>query len=243
MIRTRTIGYQALYISRPRGSELRNFYATPIAWKKNAKKGGKTKDNSKSQEQDGIETVDLSQYVQKASELFERTCELHKKRLGELKSGNANPSVFDHLKIGKSNAKFTDVATTSMKSRNSLLVTVFDPKDTKAVISGILAANLNLTPEPIPQNEQQLKVMLPAPTLESRKQTCKILKAVFEEYKNSASKTSLAHARGEILKDLKKLDRKSDAVNRTLQEIEKVHKQYTSKLQDQLKQAEKSVMG
>ncbi|SCW02704.1 LAFE_0F12442g1_1 [Lachancea fermentati] len=217
----------------------RLFNCSAISAKK-VKKGGKGKT---AEVEEDVEVVDVKQYVKQATDEFNSILELHKRKLGELKVGTANPSIFNALKVGKNNAKFTDVATTSLKGRNNLIVTVFDPKDTKSVVSSILGAGLNLNPERIPDNEQQLKVALPPPTTESRKQTCKQLKAVFEEFKNSSSKQSLGHVRGEILKQLKKLDKKNDSVTKIIQEIERLHKDSTNKLQEQLKQAEKNVLG
>ncbi|SCU88443.1 LAFA_0E12728g1_1 [Lachancea sp. 'fantastica'] len=226
--------------SASRFVQVRSLHSSSVLAKKVTKKAGKGK---KVEEDEVVEIVDIKSYIQRATTAFEKSVELHKKRLNELKAGNSNPAIFDKLKVGKENLKFTDVATTSMKGRNSLLVTVFDPKDTKSVVSTILGAGLNLNPERIPNNEQQLKVALPPPTTETRKQNCKLLKDVFEEYKNSANKHSLGHIRGEILKELKTIDKKNDSVKKVIQDLEKVHKDYTSKLQDSLKQAEKSVLG
>ncbi|CEP63762.1 Rrf1p LALA0_S09e01926g [Lachancea lanzarotensis] len=220
--------------------QTRNLHCVTTLAKKAVKKPGKGK---KVEEDEVVEIVDLNSYIQRATAAFEKSTELHKKRLNELKAGTSNPTIFDKLKVGKENFKFTDVATTSMKGRNNLLVTVFDPKDTKSVISTILAAGLNLNPERIPNNVQQLKVALPPPTTETRKQSCKLLKDVFEEYKNSANKNSLGHIRAEVLKELKTIDKKNDSVKKVIQDLEKIHKDYTSKLQEALKQAEKSVLG
>lgn len=214
-------------------------YSYPL-WKKSR---GKQAKNDASEDNEEVVVIDVKKYIEQATDGFRTTLELHKKKLNEARLGTANPQIFNGLKIGKEGHKFTDLATTSLRGRNSLLVTVFDPKDTKNIISGIMAAGLNLNPEKIPNNEQQLKVSLPPPTTESRKQMCKELKKVFEEFKNSSSKNSLGHIRGEVMKELKKIDKKNDSVSKIIQDVEKLHKEYTTKLQDQLKQAEKSVMG
>ncbi|SCV05577.1 LANO_0H10550g1_1 [Lachancea nothofagi CBS 11611] len=229
------LGFQARL-----GSQARLFHHSATHSKKAGKKAAKGK---KADEEEIIELIDVKGYIQQATDHFDKTIELHKKNLNEVKSGASNPAIFDKLKVGKDGSKFTDLATTSTKGRNGLIVTVFDPKDTKLIVSTILAAGLNLNPERIPNNEQQLKISLPPPTTETRKQTCKQLKEIFEEYKNSANKNSLGHARSEILKELKKIDKKNDSVKKITQDLEKLHKDYITKLQDSLKQAEKSVLG
>lgn len=183
----------------------------------------------------------MGQYSRTAQQEFAKTLELHKKKLNETKKGVSDPSMLDDLKM-QDGVPLKNVASTSLKGKNSFLVTVYDPKDTKQVISAILAANLNLTPVRVPNNEQQLKIALPPPTTESRQRLCKSLKAVFEEYKNSSSKHSLGYIRGEILKDMKSLSKKDDNVRKVMQDLEKLHKEYVTKLQEQLKQAEKSFM-
>ncbi|CCC66682.1 hypothetical protein NCAS_0A01230 [Naumovozyma castellii] len=187
------------------------------------------------------EIVDASKYLKEATKQFATTLELHQKRLNETKQGTSNSKVFDNLIISDGK-KFTDMATTSMRGNNSLLITVFDPKDTKKIISSILGAGLNLNPERIPNNEQQLKVLLPPVTTESRLNTAKLLKGVFEEYKNSSLKVSLGHIRNQILKEVKSLKKKDDSVRKVITDIEKEHQNYVKKLEEQFKQVEKNVL-
>lgn len=217
----------------------RGFYSSAQLLKKHSGNKKNQKDAGKEEEETAI--VDLGQYSRTAQQEFAKTLELHKKKLNETKKGVSDPSMLDDLKM-QDGVPLKNVASTSLKGKNSFLVTVYDPKVTKQVISAILAANLNLTPVRVPNNEQQLKIALPPPTTESRQRLCKSLKAVFEEYKNSSSKHSLGYIRGEILKDMKSLSKKDDNVRKVMQDLEKLHKEYVTKLQEQLKQAEKSFM-
>lgn len=222
-------------INAPRG-----FASSAQLLKKHSGNKKNQKDVEKNDEEVAI--VDLEQYSKTAQQEFAKTLELHKKQLNETKKGVSDPSMLDGINM-PDGVPLKNVASTSLKGKNSFLVTVYDPKDTKQVISAILGANLNLTPVRVPNNEQQLKIALPPPTTESRQRLCKSLKSVFEEYKNSSSKHSLGYVRAEILKEMKSLSKKDDHVRRVMQDLEKLHKEYVTKLQDQLKQAEKSVMG
>ncbi|AGO09917.1 AaceriAAL074Cp [[Ashbya] aceris (nom. inval.)] len=189
-----------------------------------------------------VDLVDVSGYVKQATERFQQTLELHKKRLGQMKVGKPDAKMFDELAVGNEKQKFTELAATSVKGKNMLIVTVFDPKDTKRVASAIVGAGLNVNTERVLENQQQLKISLPPVTTETRERLCRDLKKVFEEYKNSANRNSLGHVRSEVLKELKKLDKKNDSVRKVIQDIENLHKEYTSMLQEQLKHAEKSAM-
>ncbi|AAS50292.1 AAL074Cp [Eremothecium gossypii ATCC 10895] len=189
-----------------------------------------------------VDLVDVGDYVKKATERFQHTVELHKKRLGQMKAGKPDATMFDGLAVGNEKQKFTELAATSVKGKNMLIVTVFDPKDTKRVASAIVGAGLNVTTERVLENQQQLKISLPPVTTETRERLCRDMKKVFEEYKNSANRHSLGHVRSEVLKELKKLDKKNDSVRKVIQEIENLHKEYTAMLQEQLKHAEKNAM-
>lgn len=217
----------------------RSFGTTLNALKKHS--GSKKNSKQPQPEEEETTVIDVSQYLNRSQTEFQESLEYFKKKLNETKQGVTNPRIFDSLNL-QDGKNFTTVASTSLKGRNSLLVTVYDPKDTKHVISAIMAAGLNLNPERIPNNQQQLKISLPPPTTESRLKMCKDLKAVFEECKNSSLKNSLSYIRAEILKDIKSLSKKDDSVKKVVQDVEKVHKEYVEKFQNQLKQAEKGVM-
>ncbi|CCH58085.1 hypothetical protein TBLA_0A02860 [Henningerozyma blattae CBS 6284] len=204
-------------------------------------KGNKHTKNSVQREDDITEIVEVSSYAKRAENQFAETLEACKKALNDAKQGNSNPKIFNKMKL--QNGKiFTDVATISTKGANALLVTVFDPKDVNVIISSIFSAGLNLNPQKIPNNNQQLKIALPPITTESRQKKCKELKEIFELYKNSSKKESLTAIRLNILKEMKNIQPRTDEVKKALQDVEKIHKEYGTKLQDIYKTIEKNMM-
>lgn len=242
-----------LGLIRPTGRlQSRQFSSISILLKKRSPhqtKNGKHQQSADSRgsadagtEANEIEMVDVRKYLSEAKDRFSQTLELHKRRLDEMKQGKANPHVFDELQL-PNGTKFTDVATTSMRGKNSLLITVFDPKDTKNIISLILGSGLNMTPERLPNNEQQLKIALPSPTRDARLELCKELKKLSDDFKNSTNfRYSLNSVRRDIMSKIKKLDSKDNEVYKVTKELENIHKEYITKLQEQLKQAENSVL-
>ncbi|CCD23875.1 Rrf1p NDAI_0C02150 [Naumovozyma dairenensis CBS 421] len=216
----------------------RSFTVTPFYLKKhnNTSKGKSklTKDiglNANSPTGTANDDIDL---LEEAKTHFDKTLELHQKKINETRQGKSNSKIFDKL-ILPNGSKFIDVATTSSKGSHSLLITVFDPKDTKNVISTILGSGLNLNPERIPNNDQQLKVLLPPMTTETRELIIKEMKKNFEEYKSSSLKVSLGFIRNNILKKLKAIQKKNDSDRKLIADIEKLHKEYVVKLQEQFK--------
>ncbi|KAH3899173.1 related to Ribosome-recycling factor, mitochondrial [Saccharomycodes ludwigii] len=210
-----------------------------------AKKPKSSKNKKKTDEQqpaDAEETVTLNikDYQKNVACEMNEILELHKKKINESKMGLSNPKIFDKLMVGSS--KFVDVATTTTKGRNMFIVTVFDPSNTKNVISAILGSGMNLNPERLPDNEQQLKISLPPVTSESRNKLAKELKRIFEDFKNTNKSGSLSSVRSKYMKDLKEFDQKNQDVKKCIQEVEKIHKDFVSKLHEQFKQAEKNIM-
>ncbi|CCF60105.1 hypothetical protein KAFR_0J00370 [Kazachstania africana CBS 2517] len=196
----------------------------------------KKKNRGSKANEDDIEVVDLKLYLNQAKERYSKILELQKQKLVELKQGNANPNIFNAL-VMPSGKKFTDIAITSLRGKNSLLVTVFNPKDTKNVVSTILAANLNLTPERLPDNEQQLRIMLPPPTAESRLKVIKDSKELFESFKSSNSKHSMGSIRRDILDKLKGIQM-DDFQKKCIKDLETIHKDYMNQLKEQYKKFE-----
>ncbi|KAL6023900.1 ribosome-recycling factor [Candidozyma auris] len=60
----------------------------------------------------------------------------------EAKLGKSNPQIFDNLIINTADGEFpfTSTAQTAVKGRN-FMITVFDPSNTKHIVSAILASN------------------------------------------------------------------------------------------------------
>lgn len=208
------------------------------------KKAKKDKDHGKKGKEEPETTVeeDPSSVLTPLEAACKEAIELFKKKTAETKQGNANPTIFDQLKveIHKENQPFTSIAQTSLKGRN-LLITVFDPNNVKHIVSSVLASGMNMNPQAVPNFPQQLKVSLPPPTAETRKEIAAALKKDFDHFKHGTTKHSLSAARGHALKQLKEFQ-KNDQVKKLAQDVEKVHKKWVDELTKQYKQAEKSVL-
>lgn len=176
-------------------------------------------------------------------EVFGKVMESFKEKANLIKQGTANERIFDKINVqinSHESQPFTAVAQTATKGRN-LIITVFDPLNVKHVISSILAAELNLTPEVMPSNAQQLKVPLPSPTVELKREMVKEIKQLLEHYKNSSGKLSLSTGRNNAIKELKKF-KKNDEIKKVTAEVEKAHKKYVEELTKQFQVIEKSIL-
>lgn len=220
---------------------VRSISSTAILYK--SKKKGSNKKGAAQEQDDEVIVEDPSHVLPNLEAKLKECLEQHKKAMAETKLGSANPKIFDKIsvEVNKKPQIFTSLAQTAIKGRN-LIITVFDPNNTKHIVSAILASGLNINPEPIPNTPQQLKVPLPPPTSETKQQIAKELKKDFEKFKNSNDKHSISTARSATMKELKSFDQKSDQLKKIVKDAERIYKKYADELQAQYKAAEKSVL-
>ncbi|KAG7696883.1 hypothetical protein KL930_002667 [Ogataea haglerorum] len=193
----------------------------------------KSKGKSKSND----EEINPSAILQDVDTQFQSVLDKYKKKITEIKLGKADPQIFNKLKVKVENgtALFTDIAQTTLKGK-FLTITVFDPKNSKRIISAILGANLNLNAEEDPKNPQLLRVALPSTTKDLKEKQAKELKENFNIFRASS-----ASIRAHVLKDLKKVRGSADTLRKLLSDIEKTHKNHIERLTHAYKEAEKSL--
>ncbi len=210
------------------------------------KKSKKTRNGANEYGTDeATEELDTKQLLKDASKEFKRSIESYNREATELKMGKSNPEIFNDLKVQLSNKKsanFKNVAQTSIKGSKLLNVTVFDPNDTKHVVSAILGANLNLNPIVDPKNPQLLKVHLPNTTKELREKQFKRLKELTDDYKSSHSnKNSLTFLRNKYMRQVKSAEGSEDVLRRLEDSIEKVYKGNAEELVKNFKKISKGM--
>lgn len=219
---------------------VRTFSASPMNFAK-AKKAKKVEEETEVEEQP---TIDFDE----ANKSFTQIIEKFTKLAGEIKLGKANPKIFDklnvHLVKDEDPVSFNTIAQTTVKGRN-FLITLFDPNYGKHVINAILGSGLNMSAQADPSNKYSLKVPLPPVNTETKKESVKGLKELFEKFKHGSSKnTSLAAVRSDIKQKFTKTGKKSknDNDRKMLEDFEKLHKLYVDKLNEIFKSAETSIL-
>jgi ribosome recycling factor len=219
----------------------RSFYQSPIAFAKAKKQKTSKKVEPEPEVEEEGPLIDFDE----ATKSFDLVVEKFTKLANEAKLGKTNPKVFDKLMvtINDEETPFTSVAQTSIKGRN-FIITLFDPSYSKHVINSILGSTLNMNAQADPANKYTLKAPLPPVTTETKQESAKHLKELFEKFKNGSNRGSLAAIRSDVKhkfsKHVKK--QKSDTESKALQDFEKLHKQYTEKLALIFKAAETAVL-
>lgn len=218
------------------------FSTNFVCYKKQDKKDKKGK-NSKDEEAEEVEDFDSVGFLKSLQKNYDQSLDLYKKKSAESKMGKANTKIFDNLKVHLSHGKivsFLEVAQTTLKGRN-LQITLFDPSDSKHVISSVIGSGLNLNPQADPKNPQLLKVPLPSPTSEVKAEAVKKLKEVLEHFKNAGNnKYSLSSIRATAMKELKVIKQK-DELRKVTKHVEDLHQKYLKKLLDLFKDVEKNM--
>lgn len=247
--------------------QLRTFSSSQIILKKGgggggaggSKKGSK-KNNNKSNEEKtnessssnnnegGIETIPENILdIPSIQKQMDSTLLHFKERVNIIKQGTYTPSIIEEIQV--STAEHTiepikNIARVTLKGPRNMIVTVFNPSNSKHIISAVLGSNLNLNPQPDPKQDQVLRIPLPPSTSESRKEIIKRLKLEFEHCRNSPAKRSLTSIREEAMKVLKKYKSVTakDESFALKNKLEDLFKNNANKLADLLKQAEASAM-
>ncbi|CDK24984.1 unnamed protein product [Kuraishia capsulata CBS 1993] len=223
-----------------------SVYARAKASKKS--KGGKAAKGKQAKEEpaEEVEFLDPEAIIKAITAEFSATGSAFKEKAAEIQKGRADPKIFDHLNIELDHhetSSFTEVAQTTLRGPKALNVTVFDPANTKRVVSAIIGADLNMNPEVDPLNPQMLKVPLPLVSSEVKEGQAKALKATYENFKNSTTnKQSLSYIRGKALKDVKAAEGTKNILTKLAADIEKLHKKYADDLLKEYKQATQVVL-
>lgn len=167
------------------------------------------------------------------------------KHANEAKLGKTSVLVFDHLTVNTEFGPqpYTAVAQTAIKGRN-FLITVFDAANSQEIINAVLGSSLNMNPQVDPASKLTLKVPLPPLTAESKRESAKQLKTVYEKFRNGPGKHSLATVRSDVRNKFTAKRKKglTDDEAQVWKEFEALHKQYVERLSEALKGAEQVLM-
>lgn len=200
----------------------RPFSSSSLLLKKAGKKGGKK--NQEVEEDIILEAPGF--YTKKYKELQDKHFQhLEKKFQVRKQALEFDPKLLDSITVGK-DGKFGDFAT-AVKKGKVMIVTCFDKKNVNSIINAILARNdlLRMTPEKLPDNDQQLKVNLPPVTDGVKKEFVNNLKGLGEQFKKEMKTEFLNKGEMKIVKELNK--KKDPLAVDIMKEFERDHKTFT----------------
>lgn len=168
---------------------------------------------------------------------MEKGVEATKREFASVRSGKANPSMLDSVKVemyGQLMA-MNQVANVSAPEPRLLLVTPFDKGQVKAVEKAIRESNLGLDPA---VQGHVIRVPLPAMNEQRRKELAKLLHQYAED-----GRIAVRHARTAARDALKKLTGVSeDDVKHAEKDLQKLHDDEIAKIEAALKAKEAEIL-
>ena len=142
-----------------------------------------------------MENFDLKELQQKMS----KSIASFQKDLSTLRTGRANPSMLDLIRIDVYGQKMpiNQIATVTVPEPRTISIQVWDKNNVKAIDAEIQKSNLGINPQ---IDGQTLRIHIPQLTEERRKELTKVLKNLVEK-----GKVSIRNIRRESNDNIKKL--------------------------------------
>ncbi len=168
---------------------------------------------------------------------MEKSLENTKHEFTTIRSGKANPTMLDSLRVEMYGSHMTmnQVANVSSPEPRLLVVTPFDKGQIKAIEKAIRESDMGLDPA-IQGNI--VRIPLPAMNEQRRKDLVKVVHKFAEE-----GKVAVRHWRTEARDKFKKLDGVSeDDVKHAEKDLQKVHDDFIAKIDGMVKAKEAEIM-
>lgn len=179
----------------------------------------------------------IPQITKDAKAAMEKSLESSRKELSSIRTGKATTSLLDTVRVdayGQS-MPLNQVASVSAPEPRMLTVTPWDKGQIQAIEKALRDSDLGLNPQ---SQGGTIRVPLPALNEERRKELVKVVHKLSEE-----ARIGIRHARTEARDSLKKLEHTSeDDVKLAEKDLQKVHDEFISKIDDLLKAKEAEIM-
>jgi ribosome recycling factor len=168
---------------------------------------------------------------------MEKSLEGSKRELSSIRTGKASTSLLDTVRVeayGQS-MPLNQVASVSAPEPRLLTVTPWDKGVTQAIEKALRESDLGLNPQ---TQSGVIRVPLPMLNEERRRELVKVVHKLAEE-----ARIGIRHARTEGREKLKKLEHTSeDDVKHAEKDLQKLHDDYITKIDDLLKSKEAEIM-
>ena len=173
-------------------------------------------------------------------EKIEKTIAYLKDELNTLRAGKANPAILDRVMVEYygTPTPLKSVANISVPEPRMLMITPFDPQSIPDVEKAINVANIGINPS---NDGKVIRLVIPQPTEERRKELTKSAKKMGED-----AKVAVRNMRRDINDELKKLQKASeiteDDLKGALDEAQKIVDEAIKKVDGIVGDKEKEIM-
>ena len=175
----------------------------------------------------------MQDVLKESESKMQKAIEVLRKNFSAVRTGRANPGLLDHVNVSYygTSVPLKQLASISVPEPRALLVTPYDKNAAPEIEKAILTSDLGINPK---REAGVIRLFLPEPSQERRKELAKLIKKEAEE-----GKVAVRNVRREAIESLKKqksgkeiteddekvLDKKvQDLTNKYCNEIEKLLK-------------------
>lgn len=174
--------------------------------------------------------------INESKEKMEKTIENLEKRFTTVRTGRANPSSLDGVKVDYygSLTPLKQLVTISVPEGNQLLIKPFDKGSLAAIEKAISSADLGYNPT---NDGETIRIIVPALTEERRKELIKQVKSISEE-----AKVSIRNIRHDAIEKIEKEEISEDISKGLEKDIQDLVNLYNKKIEETFKEKEKELM-
>lgn len=179
----------------------------------------------------------IPQIIKDSRAGMEKALDGSKRELASIRTGKATVNLLDTVRVDAygQTMPLNQVASISAPEPRLLTVTPWDKGLTQAIEKGLRESDLGLNPQ---TQSGTIRVPLPALNEERRRELVKVVHKLAEE-----ARIGIRHARTHARDQLKKLDKVSeDDVKHAEKDLQKLHDEYITRVDDLLKGKEAEIM-
>lgn len=179
----------------------------------------------------------MDELALEALDKMEKTIQVFKANLNTLRTGRANAALLDRIEVDYYGDKIliVQIASISIPEPRQLLIKPYDRGDLRSIASAINASDLSINPI---VDAEQIRLIIPALTEETRKDLVKRAKVYAEE-----SKVAIRNIRREYVDFVKSSEDYSDDLKKRIEnEVQKVTDESNKKIEEVLIGKEKEIM-
>jgi ribosome recycling factor len=161
---------------------------------------------------------------------MEKAVDDFRKELGTLRTGRANASILDPIRVDYHGTPMpvNQLGTVTVPEATLLVISPWDPSVVPLIDKAIRTSDLGLNPT---NDGKVVRVPMPSPTEERRKDIVKHLHKVLENHR-----TAVRNIRRDVKETIDKLEKEKkisqDEQKRALDEMEKISHAETKKIED-----------
>ncbi|MCB1143428.1 MAG: ribosome recycling factor [Leptospiraceae bacterium] len=179
----------------------------------------------------------MSDFIAATKTKMDKTIEVYKKDLVQIRTGRANAGMVEDLKVEYYGAMtpLNQLGTISTPEPRLIVIKPYDNSSIKAIEKAIQSSGMGLSP-----NNDGVVIRIPLPELtgERRKELSKLVRQKSEE-----KKVAIRNIRRDMIDDLKKemAEASQDEVKNLTEQIQKVTDSYIAKITEITESKEKDI--